>query len=77
MNNDPEYVEVYSLPIGLAKVFQNFSYLEYPATGSMPKPPVNGYKSGGADLGDLCCPCWCSKPDNDEVDDIETTGRSD
>lgn len=59
VNNDPEYVEVYSLPIGLAKIFRNCGYLEYPALGRMPDPPVNGYVSSGADLGDLCCPCWC------------------
>jgi solute carrier family 23 (nucleobase transporter), member 1 len=59
VNNDPEYVEVYSLPIGLAKIFRNCGYLEYPALGRMPDPPVNGYASSGADLGDLCCPRWC------------------
>jgi hypothetical protein len=66
VNNDPEYVEVYSLPIGLAKIFRNCGYLEYPALGRMPDPPVNGYVSSGADLGDLCCPRWCgSTPPED------------
>mmetsp|Transcript_28787 Transcript_28787/g.69724 ORF Transcript_28787/g.69724 Transcript_28787/m.69724 type:complete len:579 (-) Transcript_28787:148-1884(-) len=59
VNNDPEYVEVYSLPIGLAKLFRNCGYLEYPALGHFPAEPENGYTSSGADLGDLCCPCWC------------------
>ena len=58
--NDPEYVEVYSLPIGMAKLFRNCAYLEYPAMGRFPEEPVKGYVSSGADLGDLCCPCWCN-----------------
>jgi nucleobase transporter 1/2 len=58
VNNDPEYVEVYSLPIGLARIFRNCGYLEYPALGRFPNEPVNGYVSSGSDLGDLCCPCW-------------------
>ena len=37
---------------------QNFSYLEYPALGHMPDPPVNGYQPGRADVGELCCPCF-------------------
>jgi solute carrier family 23 (nucleobase transporter), member 1 len=68
VNNDPEYVEVYSLPIGLARIFRNCGYLEYPALGRMPDPPVNGYVSGGADLGDLCCPRWCRTGPTGEAD---------
>lgn len=60
VNNDPEYVQVYSLPIGLAKIFRNCGYLEYPALGRFPNEPVDGYVSSGADIGDLCCPCWFS-----------------
>lgn len=63
VNNDPEYVEVYSLPVGLAKPFRNCGYLEYPALGHMPDPPRDGYQSGRGDLGDLCCPCICRKTD--------------
>lgn len=55
VNNDPEYVEVYSLPLFFANLFKNFSYLEYPALGRMPDPPANGYQPGRADLGELCC----------------------
>ena len=69
-------MEVYSLPIGLAKVFKNFSYLEYPALGRMPNPPVDGYKSSGADIGDLCCPCWFPNRDDENDEDIETTART-
>ena len=58
MNNDPEYVEVYSLPLFFAKTFKNFSYLEYAALGRMPDPPANGYQPGRADVGELCCPCF-------------------
>lgn len=72
MNNDPEYVEVYSLPIGLSKLFRNCSYLEYPALGKFPDAPRNGYVSGGADLGDLLCPCWCEKPNFDTDENVKT-----
>ena len=58
VNNDPEYVEVYSLPLFFAKLFKNFSYLEYPSLGHMPDPPANGYQPGRADVGELCCPCF-------------------
>uniref|UniRef100_A0A6S8I3C4 Uncharacterized protein n=1 Tax=Amphora coffeiformis TaxID=265554 RepID=A0A6S8I3C4_9STRA len=58
VNNDPEYVEVYSLPLFFAKTFKNFSYLEYMALGRMPDPPANGYQPGRADVGELCCPCF-------------------
>jgi hypothetical protein len=58
VNNDPEYVEVYSLPLFFAKTFKNFAYLEYPALGRMPDPPVDGYKAGRSDVGELCCPCF-------------------
>jgi len=57
VNNDPEYVKVYSLPLCLSRVFHNFDYLEYPSRGSMPTPPENGYQPGQSDLGKLCCPC--------------------
>ncbi|KAG7372394.1 xanthine/uracil permease family protein [Nitzschia inconspicua] len=63
VNNDPEYLEVYALPICLAKIFRNCGYLEYPALGHLPAPPVNGYVASGADLGDLCCPCWFKRGD--------------
>ena len=46
------------MPVGLAKIFRNCGYLEYPALGRFPDEPENGYVSSGADLGDLCCPCW-------------------
>jgi hypothetical protein len=75
VNNDPEYVEVYSLPIGLAKVFRNCAYLEYPALGRMPDPPVNGFVSSGADLGDLCCPCWCGTTPPEDVDATEEPSK--
>jgi Permease family len=75
VNNDPQYVEVYSLPIGLAKIFRNCGYLEFPALGRFPDPPANGYVSSGGDLGDLCCPCWCgtTPPEKDDDDVIEDT----
>lgn len=81
VNNDPEYVEVYSLPIGLAKIFRNCNYLEYPALGRMPDPPVNGYVSSGADLGDLCCPSFFRRPvpptDVDDEQPVTTTKKED
>jgi len=58
VNNDPEYVEVYSLPLFFAKTFRNCAYLEYTSRGKMPNPPENGvYQPSRGDLGDLCCPC--------------------
>jgi hypothetical protein len=74
VNNDPEYVEVYSLPLFFAKIFRNCSYLEYAAHGKMPAPPVNGYQAGRGDIGDMCCPCLMAPredilaADNDEED---------
>jgi len=44
VNNDPEYVRVYSLPLFLARVFRNCSYLEFACLGRMPPQPKNGYK---------------------------------
>lgn len=69
---------MYSLPVGLAKIFHNCNYLEYPALGRMPDPPANGYVSSGADLGDLCCPCWCgsSPPPEREVEATEEPHKS-
>ena len=69
INNDPEYVEVYSLPIGLAKMFRNCGYLEYHALGRLPDPPANGYVSSGGDIGDLCCPCWIGTKQSGKDDD--------
>jgi hypothetical protein len=71
VNNDPEYIEVYSLPVGLAGFFHNCSYLEYPAIGKLPDPPRNGYVSSGADIGDLCCPCLFPdrSPASDDADE--------
>ena len=40
INNNPEYVEVYSLPIGLAKMFRNCGYLEYLGLGRLLNPPA-------------------------------------
>ena len=71
VNNDPEYVEVYSLPVGLAKIFRNCAYLEYPALGRMPDPPVNGFVSSGGDLGDLCCPSLFGRNRAPEVEVVE------
>ena len=70
VNNDPEYVEVYSLPMGLAGIFCNCGYLEYAALGRMPDPPTSGrYKGSRGDLGDLCCPCWFGYGDSDDDDE--------
>lgn len=44
VNNDPEYVRVYSLPLFLAKLFHNCDYLEYASIGKLPDPPLNGYQ---------------------------------
>lgn len=38
----------------------------------MPDPPVNGYVSSGADLGDLCCPCWLGSRAADDADVDQT-----
>jgi solute carrier family 23 (nucleobase transporter), member 1 len=72
--NDPEYIRVYSLPIGLANLFRNCVYLEYPSTGRIPPPPAGGYRSGRGDIGELCCPCLpgCGGgSDDDEGDQDE------
>lgn len=69
VNNEPEYVQVYSLPIGLAGLFRNCGYLEYPALGRLPDPPRDGYRSGRGDVGELCCPCLY----RNAVDDTTTT----
>jgi hypothetical protein len=42
--------------------------LEYPALGRFPAEPVNGYVASGADLGDLCCPCWFKHEVNDTTE---------
>mmetsp|Transcript_21634 Transcript_21634/g.34805 ORF Transcript_21634/g.34805 Transcript_21634/m.34805 type:complete len:556 (+) Transcript_21634:3-1670(+) len=76
VNNDPEYVEVYSLPIGLAKLFRNCGYLEYPALGHFPAEPKDGYVSSGADLGDLCCPCWFKRGNSMDAE-TERDGNND
>lgn len=70
INNDPEYVKVYSLPLCFAKIFRNCSYLEYATHGKLPDPPVNGYQAGRGDIGDVCCPCIMPEleGDNDEGD---------
>lgn len=44
INNDPEYVKVYSLPLALAKIFRNCNYLEYASLGRLPPTPKNGYQ---------------------------------
>ena len=67
VNNDPEYVEVYSLPLFFAKTFRNCAYLEYTSRGKMPNPPENGVYQASSDLGDLCCPCLF-RGDLDEED---------
>jgi nucleobase transporter 1/2 len=77
VNNDPEYVQVYSLPFCFAKMFRNCSYLEYAAQGKMPAPPVHGYQAGRGDICDMCCPCIMPPTedilaaDNDEEDYYE------
>ena len=56
MNTDPEYVEVYSLPVCFAKLFHNCTYLEYPSLGKFPDPPEDGvYVPSGGDIGSFCC----------------------
>jgi nucleobase transporter 1/2 len=74
VNNDPEYVQVYSLPLCFARTFRNCDYLEYIALGRMPAPPAKGYKPGRGDIGDLCCPCLKTPPQ--EEDEEEEVGRS-
>lgn len=49
VNNDPEYVKVYSLPLFLAKLFGNCSYLEFVSLGHLPNPPKEGYEPGRGD----------------------------
>ena len=71
VNNDPEYVEVYSLPLFFAKTFRNCAYLEYTSRGKMPNPPENGvYQASRGDLGDLCCPCLFRGDPDEENDDV-------
>ena len=67
VNNDPEYVQVYSLPFGLARLFRNCGYLEFPALGRMPDPPRDGYQSGRGDLGEMCCPCFYRNAPDDTM----------
>lgn len=57
VNNDPEYVQVYSLPLCFAKLFCNCTYLEWPALGRLPPAPSDGYQPGRGDAGELFCPC--------------------
>ena len=58
INNDPEYIDVYSLPLFFARMTHNCGYLEYTSRGNFPPPPDNGkYQASRGDLGDLCCPC--------------------
>ena len=77
VNNDPEYVKAYSLPLCFAKLFRNCSYLEYGGRGEFPDPPVDGYRSGRGDVGELFCPCMfprvgtLEEEGNDNNDDGE------
>lgn len=74
VNNDPEYVKVYSQPLFLAKIFHNCSYLEFTSLGRWPDPPKNGYIGGRGDIGDHLCPCFLRRAasGNDEVDSSST-----
>jgi Permease family len=65
INNDTEYVEVYSLPLFFAKVFHNCGYLDAVGTGRMPIPPANGYQAGRGDICEVCCG---RNRNNDEID---------
>ena len=59
VNNDPEYVRVYSLPLFFARLFRNCAYLEYTSRGKLPEPPAIGvYQASKGDVGELCCPCF-------------------
>lgn len=70
VNNDPEYIEVYALPLCFSRIFRNCGYLEYPSRRKFPEPPSNGYyQPSRGDLGDLCCPCLlpsCNREQDDE-----------
>jgi nucleobase transporter 1/2 len=72
VNNDPEYVKVYSLPLFFAKLFKNCGYLEYVSRGRMPNPPANGYQPGHGDIGELCCGgCFGGPPSlQDDVEEV-------
>jgi len=74
INNDPEYVAVYSLPICFAKMFRNCGYLEYTSRGEMPAPPANGFQGSRGDIGDLCCPCFFRDNEHPGATDYEKSG---
>jgi nucleobase transporter 1/2 len=67
VNNEPEYVRVYSLPLCFAKLFRNCGYLEFPALGRLPDPPRDGHQSGRGDAGELFCPCFYSDASEDTI----------
>lgn len=75
VNNDPEYVKVYSLPGFLAKLFHNCSYLEYPSLGHFPPRPEQDYKAGSTDLLVLCCACLTGKRDSTENEEPGVGGN--
>lgn len=73
INNDPEYIQVYSLPLCFPRMTHNCAYLEYTSRGKMPPPPENGvYQASRGDLGDLCCPCLSRDETNRESNDQES-----
>ena len=70
VNTDPEYIEVYSLPVCFAKLFHNCAYLEYPSLGKFPDPPEDGvYVPSGGDIGSFCCLRNQIAKDNNEKSD--------
>lgn len=71
VNNDPEYVKVYSMPLFFAKMFRNCTYLEYASLGRLPDPPLNGYQPGTGDIGELCCGSCMQGSSTNESDDRE------
>ena len=79
INNDPEYIRVYSLPLFFAKIFRNCSYLEYTSRGKLPDPPANGkYQASKGDVGELCCPCFegNDSDENDENNDADVESNN-
>jgi len=68
VNNDEEYNKVYALPLCLANIFKNCSYLEYPARGGMPPAPEGGYQGGKGDIFQLCCGCGGEEEEEESYD---------
>ena len=70
VNNNPQYVQCYSLPLALAQLVSNCGYLEAVHRGRLPDPPRYGWQPTRGDLWELfdscrCCSWICQRSQHD------------